>query len=135
MFHHNGFLHSYWSGQFRNQPTRRSQRKGRSAADSRVTNHPFSFQLQKEPFEELGNKRKENWQEIKAKKAAQIAAADEMAKCIFQMQQSDAYTGCAELRNCLKNVHPEREEVKRVLEAEMQEMKDKLEDLSAALQA
>ena len=73
-------------------------------ADSKMTYDSSSFQVEKEPFEEHGKKRKENWQEIKVKKAAQIAAVDYMAKCISQMQKSDACTGCAEPRNWLKIV-------------------------------
>ena len=90
--------------------------------------------MQKEPFEVLGDRRKENRQEIKAKKAAQIATADQMARCIFEVQKSYAYTGCAELRKCSEDAQNEKE-VKQGLEAEMQEIKDKLEDLSSALQA
>ena len=41
-------------------------------ADSKVTNDSSSFQLQKEPFEELGKKRKENWQEIRSRRLPKL---------------------------------------------------------------
>lgn len=71
---------------------------------------------------------------MKAKKAAQMAAADDMAKQIFKMQNLDECTTCAELRNQLKRAKEEHEDVKRIMEDEMEEMKDKIEDLAAAVQ-
>lgn len=93
------------------------------------------FLLQRGPFEHLGSKRRENRQEIKAKKAAQMAAADDMAREIFKRQYVHECTTCADVRRQLKHVNKEHEDVKRVMEDEMEEMKDKVEDLAAALQA
>lgn len=77
----------------------------------------------------MGRKRRENRQEIKTKKIAQMALADKMAKCIFKMQELDDCTACAELSNCLKGV---KEDVKQTMEAEREEMKDKVEHIAAA---
>ena len=83
----------------------------------------------------MGRKRRENQQEIKTKKIAQMALADKMAKCIFKIQELDDCTACAELRNCLKGVKEEHEDVEQTMEAEREEMKDKVEHNAAALQA
>lgn len=51
------------------------------------------------------------------------------------MRNLDGCTICADLRKQLKCAKEEHEDVKRIMEDEMEEIKDKVEDLAAALQA
>ena len=65
----------------------------------------------------FARKRKEQQQEKKAQKAAKIAAADELARTIFQKQKPDICAGCIELRSSLETVELERKDALAALEA------------------
>ena len=98
-----------------------------------------SVQPKKRPLQEISNttakKRKESQQEMKATKAARIAAADHLARAIFKVQKPDICMGCTELR---RSIQLEQEEAKHALEvknAEILEMSTKLQDMSSAMEA
>ena len=58
-----------------------------------------------------------------------------MAKAIFSAQNEAVSTGCVELRNLLRDAKNEGVEVKQILDTEVLELREKLEDVSAALLA
>ena len=104
-------------------------------ADSGVTNHLFCG-CSKSLSKNLATEGKEGEPAgDQSQKSCPICCCRPMAKCISEVQKSYACTGCAELRKCLNDAQHEKEEMKQELEAEMQDIKAKLGDLSAALQA